>query len=430
MPAPARAPRGAARGRRRLQERRAGCPRCAAPAVQGRLRALRERLHRQGCHLRRRLRRRARPVPRSRPGGARGGSRRLQCAAQCRRGAVPGRLSRRPGGPRAVHRDGGGEHLHLPRRRARRGGARLRGVHTGVGRVRPGVSGGMSAAARDVLAAGRRLPRLPVLAVAVLACAVGAACAAEEPPSPWRFEIEPYGWVSGTYGTIDVDQYVARLDVTPGNLLTAVFDGNALAAAGYFAVAYERWSVFADVYGGGAKVNVDEDIPTPYCTLTVDAKDTMRFVLADFAVGYRLGQWSLPERRLPLELGVYAGARYVHFANHLRGGVAVVGGQRYSGDADEANDWADPIIGVRWSVPVLDSVSLTFRGDIGGFGASSDLDWGLVSDVRYWSTWRPWSAQPYVAAGYRVVGIDRSPSNGVEANLQLRGPLAGMGFVF
>ena len=242
----------------------------------------------------------------------------------------------------------------------------------------------MSAAARDVLAAGRRLPRLPVLAVAVLACAVGAACAAEEPPSPWRFEIEPYGWVSGTYGTIDVDQYVARLDVTPGNLLTAVFDGNALAAAGYFAVAYERWSVFADVYGGGAKVNVDEDIPTLYCTLTVDAKDTMRFVLADFAVGYRLGQWSLPERRLPLELGVYAGARYVHFANHLRGGVAVVGGQRYSGDADEANDWADPIIGVRWSVPVLDSVSLTFRGDIGGFGASSDLDWGLVSDVRYW----------------------------------------------
>ena len=267
------------------------------------------------------------------------------------------------------------------------------------------------------------------LAAALLACVGRPACAGET-PSPWRFEVEPYAWISGTYGTIDVQGHTAHLDVTPYDLLDALFDGNALAAAGYFSVGYERWTLFTDVMGGGAKVTVDEDIPTDFCTLTVSAKDDMRFVVADFALAYRLGQWALPDRQRPFELGVYAGARYVHLGNDLSGGVAVVGGKRYGGDASDTINWADPIIGVRWSLPVMDTLSLTFRGDIGGFGASSNIDWGLVSDVRYWLSWRPWSTQPYLAAGYRIVGFDRSPTTGVEVDMQLRGPTMGMGFVF
>jgi hypothetical protein len=69
-----------------------------------------------------------------------------------------------------------------------------------------------------------------------------------------------------------------------------------------------------------------------------------------------------------------------------------------------------------------------FSGD-GGFGASSDLDWGLVADVRYWLSWTPLSTRPYLAAGYRVVAFDRTPS-AASVDLQLRGPLAGMGFAF
>lgn len=252
----------------------------------------------------------------------------------------------------------------------------------------------------------------------------------EDAPSPWHFEIEPYAWISANYGTAHVDGYTAHLAVTPYDVLDAVFDGKALAAGGFFSVGYERWSVFADVFGGGAKVDVDEDIPTPYCTLTVSAKDRVRIVLADFALSYRITQLALPNRARPFELGVYAGARYMHFSNDLSGGVAVVGGKRYGGDASAVNNWADPIIGVRWSLPVLDDVTATFRGDIGGFGASSKIDWGLVGDVRWWLSWRPWSMKPYLAAGYRIVGIDRSPSSSANVDLQIRGPLMGMGFAF
>jgi hypothetical protein len=278
--------------------------------------------------------------------------------------------------------------------------------------------------------AGRRGGRLALgIALILLGCG-RASFAAEGEPSKWEFEFEPYGWISGTYGTIGVDGHTAHLDVTPYDLLKSVFEGDALGAAGYLSARYERWSVFADVVGGGAKVDVDETIPTPFCALSVGARDTVRFVLADFGLGYQLGQWSLPSRRLPVALGVYAGARYVHLRDDLSDGVAVIGGKRFSGNVSDTLNWADPLIGFRWSVPVLDSLSLTFRGDIGGFGASSDLDWGLVFDMRYWLSWRPLSTRPYLAAGYRVVGFDRSPSAASSVDLQMRGPLAGMGFVF
>lgn len=103
------------------------------------------------------------------------------------------------------------------------------------------------------------------------------------------------------------------------------------------------------------------------------AADKAFSVLAGFALGYRIGEWPLPSRRRPFTLGVYAGARCVHLGNDPSGGVGVIGGRQFSGDVSDTINWADPI-GLRFSVPVLDSVSLTIRGDIGGFGASSDLD--------------------------------------------------------
>jgi len=272
--------------------------------------------------------------------------------------------------------------------------------------------------------------RVAALGIALLVLGSGIATfAADEEPSKWEFEFEPYAWVTGTYGTVDVKGHTVNLDVTPRDILDDLFNGDVLAVAAYLSARYDRWSVFVDVMGGGAKANVDETIPTPFCDLSVSAKDTMRFVLADFAVGYRLGEWSLPSRRRPLTVGVYAGARYVHLGNDVSGAIGVIGGRQFSGNVSDTINWADPLIGLRWSVPVLDPVSLDFRGDIGGFGASSDLDWGLVADVRYWLSWTPLSARTYLAAGYRVVAFDR-PSSTESVDLQLRGPLVGLGFVF
>jgi len=248
-------------------------------------------------------------------------------------------------------------------------------------------------------------------------------------PSPWEFEAEPYGWLFGNYGSVTVKGRSAQFSVSPIDFYQLLEDGNAFAGAGYFSVGYDRFSLFADSAGGYAQESVNETIPTQLCALSLRARDKVKFVITDVGLGYRVGQWSLPGRQRPLTLGVYAGTRYMFFRNELHATAGVIGAAQHSADVSESFDWADPLLGIRWSVPVLDSVSFDFRGDIGGFGASSDLIWGIVGSVRYWIPWTPMATHPYLAAGYRVVDFERSGSVG-NIGLQFRGPAAGLGFVF
>jgi hypothetical protein len=255
------------------------------------------------------------------------------------------------------------------------------------------------------------------------------ALAAEE-PSKWQFEFNPYAWIPGTFGTVNVRGRTAVLDTTVKDTLDLATSGNAFAAGGYFSASYDRWSTFVDAFGGYLNESTAEKIPTRFCTLCVAATAKIRPVFVDFAVGYRLGQWSLPGRQRPLTLGVYAGTRYMHFGTNLSGSLGPVGGAIHSSDVAAVFNWADPMIGVRWEVPLVDRVTLHFRGDIGGFGVSSKLIWGLVGDARYWLPWRPWSIQLWLDAGYRAISFDRDFGEGNSIDLQFRGPFGGLGFLF
>jgi hypothetical protein len=265
------------------------------------------------------------------------------------------------------------------------------------------------------------------IGLALLALLAGGIAWADERPH-WEFEVAPYAWIPGNFGTATVKGRTANIDVSVRDALDLATSGNAFTAAGYFSIAYDRWSVFADAFGGYAEASVSETIPTRFCTASVAGKAKIKPVLADFALGYRLGQWSLPGRRRPLTVGVYAGARY-SFTGIRLNASAGVGGSSRSDSVSRSFSWADPMIGVRWEVPVFDRVSLDFRGDIGGFGASSDLIWGLVGGARYWLPWTPWSTQPWLGAGYRAAAFDRT-SGADSLDLQFRGPTGGMGFVF
>lgn len=292
---------------------------------------------------------------------------------------------------------------------------------------------------RDLRVGGRKGWVLAI-ALALLAAGVPGTQAADEPePAPadptaakLEFEAMPYAWVPGAYGSITVKGTTVRVDVGTGDVLELLFDGDAFAAAGYFSLSYDRFSIFADSMGGYAEVSVAQTIPTPLCcTLTIDAKDKMKFALTDVGLGYRLGRWSLPRRRRPFTLDVYAGARVVYLSNELDAKAGVIHGAQRAANVYDSVDWADPLIGVRWSAPLLDNVSLDFRGDIGGFGTSSDLTWGLVGTLRLWLSWKPFDLNPYVAAGYRVLALDRpTKAGGGTVDLQMRGPVLGAGFVF
>ena len=248
----------------------------------------------------------------------------------------------------------------------------------------------------------------------------------EKPPT-WEFEALPYAWIFGTFGTATVKGRTFDVESDVGDTWDLLLGGNAFAGSGYFSLGYGRWSAFVDSSGGYEELSVHEQIPTQFCTISASARAKLKYVFTDAAFGYEVGEWSLPGRTRPLTLGVYAGMRYTWLWNKLSPTIGVVHGKQQSGTVTEAFDWADPMIGVRWSVPVFDSLSLTFRGDIGGFDASSHLIWGLVSDVRYWLPFEPFGTHPYGSIGYRVVSFDRSSSPG-SIDLQFRGPTVGVGF--
>jgi len=70
-----------------------------------------------------------------------------------------------------------------------------------------------------------------------------------------------------------------------------------------------------------------------------------------------------------------------------------------------SSDWADPILGIRWSLGLIENLALRFRADIGGFGAGSELAWSLNSLFEYELPWTLFSAPLSVGAGYKVLDL-------------------------
>lgn len=269
------------------------------------------------------------------------------------------------------------------------------------------------------------------LAASALALAMAPAVLAQQAgPSGWQFELVPYAWIPGAYGPIDVKGRSLTASSGPGAVLSLLFDGDAFAIGTYAGARYDRWFGYTDVYGGFLRDTVSETVPTRFCNLKLDTKASLYPVIWDVALGYEVLQRAVPDRIRPLTVGLYAGFRYTHFGVSVDAQGGVSGGAGRAGAVSEGFNWADPLIGVRWEVPLLERLSLAFRGDIGGFHASSNLIWGIASDVRYWPDWQPWSTQPWLGAGYRVVAFDHEFKDPNAVDLQLRGPLVTLGFVF
>ena len=276
--------------------------------------------------------------------------------------------------------------------------------------------------------------QIVALGLTLLASTSPSLAAEEQTPEPatrWQFDAMPYAWIPGTFGSVEVKGRTATIDATIGDVLTLLWHGDAFTIGGYFAARYDRWSAFVDAYGGFLNVGSSLRIPARGCgCLQVGATADLRPVILDVALGYQLGEWSLPERRQPISLGVYLGTRYVYLGTTLNAEGGLLNGTQRARQVAASLNVAQPLIGVRWAVPLLDSLSLDFRGDLGGIPGNSQLTWGLVGDVRYGLGWAPFGSQTWLAAGYKVLAFQRDFGGGKAVDLQMRGPLLALGFTF
>lgn len=93
-----------------------------------------------------------------------------------------------------------------------------------------------------------------------------------------------------------------------------------------------------------------------------------------------------------------------------------------------ADSWADPVVGLRYAVPMSERWSFDGFGQIGGFGVSSDLVWQLAGSFNYRVTERG-----YFTAGYRYMDFNYESGNGLDRfkfDAVEHGPALGFRFNF
>lgn len=226
--------------------------------------------------------------------------------------------------------------------------------------------------------------------------------------SPWEFRITPYGWLTAIDGTSGPDGFTTDIDAS----FSDIVDVLKMAAALQMEARYDRWGFLAD----GFYANLGDSGHTSgpaHAKVDVDFKQ----FLGEFDILYRVCESSNHF------IDVYAGVRYNHLKLELdidRSGRQ----ENVSNSRSASKDWADPIVGLRGQWNINDQWYLAGKGDIGGFGVSSDFTWNLQATVGYNFT-------PCVSAeiGYRYFDTDYD-DGGFTYNIAQAGLLLGMNFKF
>ena len=233
--------------------------------------------------------------------------------------------------------------------------------------------------------------RSAIVAGTTLACAFGGstepviAPAPAANPSPWEFRIEPYGWLTSLDGTVGVDYRTGSLDAG----FDDIWDVLDFAAAMQVELRNDRWGIIAD----GFYSDLSQSF-TPPTRLHTDGNFEMQQFIGELYTAYRFTGSPCGF------VDAYAGVRYNYLSVDL---TADAIDPRLDNDIDESasKDWIDPIIGLRGQWNINEKWFLAGKGDIGGFGVSSDLAWSLQVTVGY-----NFTENVFAELGYRYLDTD------------------------
>ena len=227
------------------------------------------------------------------------------------------------------------------------------------------------------------------------------------PENPWSFSLMVYAWASGINGTISAADLRADVDVSFDDIL----DHLDMAFAFATQVRYKRWSFSADwIYA-----RLSDDIDPPRGLLFSSTHEVLKENIITLELGYRV----VDAKSAFLDL--FAGARIYSFETQivLRRNLAL-----RDRSASGTQTWADPIVGLRGRYYFSRAWYLNFYGDIGGFGAGSELSWQALGGVGVGvSRWCD------MELGYRALGFDYEPGISKQ-DIITHGPILGAIFRF
>lgn len=262
-------------------------------------------------------------------------------------------------------------------------------------------------AAAAIADPGAAAPQGEVALAGSTSLAVNLSQAAAEPPpgapdpGSWWAQVNLTLWLPGLDGTIGVRDVTADVSVSVIDVLEDA--DSVIGLAGSLLMGQGKLGGY--VGGFWSRVGVDTTVPLGSAEITSDIG------ILDFGLSYEVGRWPMEWTARPgaeaardLVLVAYAGGRYTN----IKGNVELTGLPARNRD----EGWVDPMIGARVEVPLSPHWSLGFRGDIGGFGAASDIAWTAIGVVSwdFLIKEHPSSLQ----FGYIAIGDDYATGGGAD----------------
>jgi len=221
----------------------------------------------------------------------------------------------------------------------------------------------------------------------------------------WHLTVSPYLWFPGVHGTVGSGGHSASIHASPGDLLSHFRFG----LMGTTELRHKHLLLPVDMMW--IRLADDKALPFPGSGESSADVRVSQFVLTP-KIGYRVVD------RDVLKVDALAGFRYWHTGQNLQFNPS---GTEFSGSLN----WVDPLVGGRIQAALSAKVSVTVAGDVGGWGAGSQLGYNVFGLLGYRikPSWMLQAGYRYLYVNYRSEGVifDVATSGilfGVNVNLK------------
>ncbi|MGE0716433.1 MAG: hypothetical protein AB7P02_13410 [Alphaproteobacteria bacterium] len=260
----------------------------------------------------------------------------------------------------------------------------------------------------------RTLPALLSSTLLVLASGAGSALADDSRLSDrWTFELTPYFWAAGVKGDITLPSQLrpsGSLDIGVDAKFTDILSNlGGVPFMGMGEAHYGPYGILTDILY--LKVETEADTRgVAFGSSEARLTNTIGSVIGTYR--------AVEDRWQTLEFG--GGVRVWSMSTKVSLSPGALGG----GSASKSLTWADPVMAARYRRRLTDQLSLSFYGDVGGFGVGSDIAWQVLATVDY-------AVTPTIdlKLGYRYLAFEYEADR-AHYDLAFHGPFLAATFRF
>ena len=220
----------------------------------------------------------------------------------------------------------------------------------------------------------------------------------------WEFYFTPYLWLPSMDVESTVSGITTDIDLSFGDIIDKF---SIFGLAGRFEVWNGCLGFILD--GMYFRARGDSKTTAPVANIATDVFLEQGWLQGNFS--YRTPDLPLTTRgKWPsVRLEPYLGLRWNELTQEIDVSLAGLGplGLRRTAKLGGSKTYLDPLLGVRIPFRLIKQLTFAIRGDVGVFGAGSDLAWTALVGIDY----RPWQLASF-KLGYQWYGVDYETGSG------------------